>query len=282
MMDSSVIITRRFIFSKSVLMVRIHAPYISATSKFVIKVECFIIQDMRVHALHGWEVSVARARELQLSLAKKVVTENEVINPCLVAGIDISSPDAQGVASGAVVVLRYPEMSIVEVEVAQGKITLPYIPGLLSFRESPLILAACEKLCNVPDLVLIDGQGIAHPRRVGLASHVGLFLDLPTIGCAKSILCGRHRPVGEEAGSHAELLDNGELIGAALRTKSRVRPVYVSVGHRIDLASALQWVIRCCHGYRLPEPTRLAHLAAAGRLVCEPGYHWRGFDYGDR
>ena len=267
------IITRRFIFSKSVLMVRIHAPYISATSKFVIKVECFIIQDMRVHALHGWEVSVARARELQLSLAKKVVTENEVINPCLVAGIDISSPDAQGVASGAVVVLRYPEMSIVEVEVAQGKITLPYIPGLLSFRESPLILAACEKLCNVPDLILIDGQGIAHPRRVGLASHVGLFLDLPTIGCAKSILCGRHRPVGEEAGSHAELLDNGELIGAALRTKSRVRPVYVSVGHRIDLASALQWVIKCCRGYRLPEPTRLAHLAAAGRLDCEPDYH---------
>ena len=276
------IITRWFIFGKLVLLVRIHAPYISVTSKFVIKVECFIIQDMRVHALHGWEVSVARARELQLSLAKKVVTENEVINPCLIAGIDISSPDAQGVARGAVVVLRYPEFSIVEVKVAESKITFPYIPGLLSFREAPLILAACEKLCNIPDLILIDGQGVAHPRRFGLASHVGLFLDLPTIGCAKSILCGRHRPVGEEAGSHAELLDNGELIGAALRTKSRVRPVYVSVGHRIDLASALQWVIRCCHGYRLPEATRLAHLAAAGRLVCEPDYHWRRFDYGDR
>ena len=272
------IITRRFIFRKLVLFVIIHAPYISTTSEFVIKVECFIIQDMRVRALHGWDVSVARAREIQLSLAKKVVTENGVINPCLVAGIDISAPDAQGVASGAVVVLRYPELSIVELEIAQGKLTLPYIPGLLSFRESPLILAACEKLCNVPDLILIDGQGIAHPRRVGLASHVGLFLDLPTIGCAKSILCGQHQPVGEEAGSHAELLDDGELIGAALRTKSGVRPIYVSVGHKIDLASALQWVIKCCRGYRLPEPTRLAHLAAGGMLTFEPSYQGKLFD----
>jgi deoxyribonuclease V len=273
-----VIITRRFIFGKLVLSVRVHAPYISATSKFVIKGECFIIQDMRVQALHGWEVSIARAREIQLSLAKKVVTESEVIDPRLVAGIDISAPDAQGVARGAVVVLRYPDLNIVEVEIAQGKVTMPYIPGLLSFRESPLILAACEKLCNVPDLILIDGQGIAHPRRLGLASHVGLFLDLPTIGCAKSILCGQHRPMGEEAGSHAELLDNGELIGAALRTKSGVKPIYVSVGHKIDLASALQWVIKCCRGYRLPEPTRLAHLAAGGMLTSEPSCQGKLFD----
>ena len=223
-------------------------------------------------------MGVAQAREIQLSLAKMVVTENEVINLRFVAGIDISAPDAQGVASGAVVVLRYPELSIVEVKIVEGKITFPYIPGLLSFRESPLILAACERLGNVPDLILIDGQGIAHPRRLGLASHVGLFLDLPTIGCAKSILCGRHRPVGEEAGSHVELLDNGELIGAALRTKSRVKPIYVSVGHKIDLASALQWVINCCRGYRLPEPTRLAHLAAGGMLTSKPSSQAQLFD----
>jgi len=227
---------------------------------------------MKVHKLHEWEVSSARAREIQLSLAKRVVAENGVINPRIVAGIDISSPDPQGVASGAVVVLSYPELSIVEVKIAQGKITLPYIPGLLSFRESPLILAACEKLSNIPDLVLIDGQGIAHPRRLGLASHVGLFLDLPTVGCAKSILCGQHQPLTEEAGSHAELLDNGEIIGAALRTKSGVKPIYVSVGHKIDLGSALQWVINCCRGYRLPEPTRLAHLAAGGMLISEPSH----------
>jgi len=227
---------------------------------------------MKVHKLHEWEVSAAQAREIQLSLAERVVTENEDITPHLVAGIDISSPNAQGVARGAVVVLHYPELRTVEVQVAEDKIAFPYIPGLLSFRESPLLLAACEKLCNTPELVLVDGQGIAHPRRFGLASHLGLFLDVPTIGCAKSILCGKHQPVGDESGSHAELRDNGELIGAALRTKSGTKPIYVSVGHKIDLALALQWVIKCCRGYRLPEPTRLAHLAAVGNLVFEPGY----------
>jgi deoxyribonuclease V len=234
--------------------------------------ECFIIPGVEVLKLHEWEVSSARAKEIQLSLAKRVVTENGVIDPRLVAGIDISSPDAHGVARGAVVVLSYPELSIVEIEIAQGKITMPYIPGLLSFRESPLIIGACEKLSDIPDLVLIDGQGIAHPRRLGLASHVGLFLGLPTIGCAKSILCGQHPPLAEEAGSHVELLDNGEIIGAALRTKSRVKPIYVSVGHKIDLVSALQWVMNCCRGYRLPEPTRLAHLAAGGTLTSVPSY----------
>lgn len=222
--------------------------------------------------LHGWDVSVGRAREIQLSLARRVITESQVLYPRLIAGIDISSPDAQGIARGAVVVLSYPGFSMVEVKVVEGKITFPYIPGLLSFRESPLILAVCERVSNTPDLVLIDGQGIAHPRRLGLASHVGLFLDLPTVGCAKSILCGQHEPVGQEVGAHAELFDNGELIGAALRTKSGVKPIYVSVGHKIDLASALQWVTKCCRGHKLPEPTRLAHLAAAGKLTSEPGY----------
>ncbi len=206
-----------------------------------------------------------------------MIAEDEVITPRLIAGIDISAPDAQGVARGAVVALSYPGFGIVEVKVAEGKIRFPYVPGLLSFRESPLILAACEKLCCLPDLVLVDGQGIAHPRRFGLASHVGLFLDLPTIGCAKSILCGQHQPVGEETGSHAELLDKGELVGAALRTKSGVKPIYVSVGHRISLASALQWVIRCCHGHRLPEPTRMAHLAAGGMLTSEPSRQEKWF-----
>jgi len=233
---------------------------------------------MRVQRLHGWEVTVAQARATQLSLARRVSTEGEVVDPRLVAGVDISAPDAQGIARGAVVVLRYPELDMVETRIAQGKIAFPYIPGLLSFRESPLILSVCEKLSSVPDLVLIDGQGIAHPRRFGLASHVGVFLNLPTIGCAKSILCGQHQLVGEEVGSHAELLDKGEVVGAALRTKSGVKPLYVSVGHRIGLASALQWVLRCCRGRRLPESTRLAHLVAGGMLRSEPSQLGKSLD----
>ena len=185
-------------------------------------------------------------------------------------------------AKGAVVVLEYPELRVVETKVARGKLELPYIPGLLSFRESPLTLAACHELATTPDLILVDGQGIAHPRRLGLASHLGLFLNTPTIGCAKSILCGNHEVLGDEPGSYAEILDRGEIIGAALRTKLRVRPVYVSIGHKVDLNTAIYWVMNCCRGYRLPEPTRLAHLAAGGNLkperdpvVLEAGYQGR-------
>ena len=232
---------------------------------------------MKLNKLHGWQVNLAQAKEIQLSLAGKIVTSNEGINPRLIAGVDISRPDPQDIAKGAVVILNYPELDIVEVKVAEDRVTFPYIPGLLSFRECPLILAACQELDNTPDLVLVDGQGIAHPRRLGLASHLGLFLDVPTIGCAKSILCGRHQPVREEIGSHADLIDNGETIGAALRTKMRTKPIYVSIGHKIDLALALQWVIKCCRGYRLPEPTRLAHLAAGGNLAPRASYQGKLF-----
>ena len=232
---------------------------------------------MKVNKLHHWQVDITQAKEIQLGLAKKVVTKNEGINPHLIAGVDISSSDSQGMARGAVVVLSYPELDVVEVKTAESKLPLPYIPGFLSFRECPLILAACEKLYNIPDLVLVDGQGVAHPRRLGLASHLGLFLDIPTIGCAKSILCGRHKSVGEEVGSYSELIDNGEVIGAALRTKIGVKPIYVSIGHKIDLALSLYWVTRCCRGYRLPEPTRSAHLAAAGNLISQPSYQGKLF-----
>lgn len=220
---------------------------------------------VRICTLHEWDVSAGRAKELQLRLADDVVTDGAVTGVRLVAGVDISSRGARGAARAAVVVLEYPGFGIAEVQVAEGRIEFPYVPGLLSFREIPLILAACEKLESTPDLVLVDGQGIAHPRRIGLAAHLGLFLDLPTVGCAKSILCGSHQPVAEEAGSYAGLYEDGELIGAALRTKRGVKPVYVSVGHKIGLAAALEWVVKCCRGYRLPEPTRLGHLAAAGR-----------------
>jgi deoxyribonuclease V len=223
-------------------------------------------QAMQASRRHPWQVTPAEAQAIQRSLADQVSRKNEVGLVRLVAGVDISSDRASRMATGAAVVLAYPDMTVVERSVVEQEVDFPYIPGLLSFREAPLILAACEKLNHIPDLILVDGQGIAHPRRLGLASHVGLLLDLPAIGCAKSLLCGSHGLVGDEAGSLAEISHDGEVIGAALRTKKGVRPLYVSVGHKVDLASAVSWVMRCCRGYRMPEPTRMAHLTAGAGL----------------
>lgn len=221
---------------------------------------------MKVKALHSWQLGIAQALDIQAQLAARVSRTSEVDTPRFIAGVDISTGRKQGIATGAVVVVRYPEMKPVEVKTVRQKLSLPYIPGLLSFREAPLVLAACEKLAVTPDLILVDGQGIAHPRRMGLASHLGLFLDIPTIGCAKSRLCGTHGELGTEPGSYAELMANEEVIGAALRTKLNVKPMYVSIGHKIDLEMAIYWVLECCRGYRIPEPARLAHLAAGGSL----------------
>lgn len=221
---------------------------------------------VKVGSLHGWQVSPSQALELQLRLASQVSRSNEVVTPRFIGGVDISVDRARGMGRGAVVVLSYPELEIAEVQTVEDSIAFPYVPGLLSFREAPLTLAACEKLDVTPDLLLVDGQGIAHPRRLGLASHLGLFLDIPTIGCAKSRLCGRHGTLGDEPGSYAELLDGGEVIGAALCTKAGTKPIYVSIGHKVDLEAAIYWAKQCCRGYRLPEPTRLAHLAAGGNL----------------
>jgi len=207
-----------------------------------------------------------QAIKLQRELASMVSRRGELETVRLIAGVDISAPDAAGLARAAVVVLSYPELALVERKVITKKVTFPYVPGLLSFRESPLIIAACEELEAIPDLILVDGQGIAHPRRLGLASHLGLLWDKPTIGCAKSRLCGQHKAVPSEPGSYAEITDNGEVIGAVLRTRANVAPLYISIGHKVDLETAVSWVLRCCRGQRLPEPTRLAHVAASGHL----------------
>jgi len=242
-----------------------------------------IIGSVKVDRLHSWQVNYAEALDTQLRLAAQVSRRSEVITPRFIAGVDISAGGAREMATGAVVVLNYPELRLVETKVAQGKLNFPYIPGLLSFRESPLVLDACQRLTITPDLILVDGQGIAHPRRMGLASHLGLFLNTPTIGCAKSRLCGRHEMPDEKVGSYAEVIDNGETIGTALRTKLGVKPVYVSIGHKVDLQTAIYWVMNCCRGYRLPEPLRLAHLAAGGNLklestvTAEAGYQDRLF-----
>jgi len=219
-----------------------------------------------VHHLHGWQASVPQAFDIQRELAARVSRTSEINEPRLIAGVDISVSRAQSMATGAVVVMDYPALELVEMKTVNGKLDFPYIPGLLSFRESPLALAAFEKLVATPDLILVDGQGLAHPRRLGLASHLGLLLDTPTIGCAKSRLCGRYEEPDVASGSYTDLVDNGEVIGAVLRTKTAINPLYVSIGHKVDLEASIRWVLACCRGYRIPEPLRLAHLAAGGNL----------------
>ena len=223
---------------------------------------------MRIVHRHSWQVTAAEAKAIQLELAAEVLRVGNINAPRLIAGVDISVNRWNGIGRGAVVVLNYPNLEIVEVKVVTDKVTFPYVPGLLSFREMPLILAAFEEITTTPDLVIVDGQGIAHPRRMGLAAHLGLCLGIPTIGCAKSRLCGESEEPAVEQGSRTELLDNGEVIGVVLRTRAGVKPVYVSIGHMIDLDGAVRWTAACCRGYRLPEPTRLAHQAAGGFLTA--------------
>lgn len=226
---------------------------------------------MRLRELHPWAVGVAEARDIQLGLARAVVRESRIGSVRCIGGADISGRLRSGKARAAVVVVTYPDMAIAEVAIAEGQPQFPYVPGLLSFREIPLLARAFEKLTRVPDIVIADGQGVAHPRRFGLAAHLGLLLDSPTIGCAKSRLCGGCEEPPAERGAWVDLVDGGEVIGAVLRTSPGARPLYVSVGHKIDLGSAIAWVMNCVGRYRLPEPTRLAHLAAAGRLEAGSG-----------
>ena len=210
--------------------------------------------------------------KLQADLASVVLQEGELEGISLIAGVDVSIGRQGSIGRAAVVVLKYPSLEIAEESVNEGPVTMPYIPGLLSFRELPLILPAIEKLKLTPDLFIVDGQGIAHPRRLGIAAHLGLFTGKPTIGCAKSRLCGEHREVGESKGSAVELVDGDEVIGRVVRTREGCKPVYISVGHKLSLENAVKWVLELSSGYRLPAPVRQAHLTA-GRsktiLTCE-------------
>jgi len=221
---------------------------------------------MEIRQLHPWNLEPRDAIATQKRLACQVVLEGSPQDVRTVAGADISTAGGRG--RGAVVVLSYPELQVRESQVVESELAFPYIPGLLAFREVPVLAEAFQRLSVRPDLLLVDGQGLAHQRRFGIACHLGLLLDLPTIGCAKSRLVGEHGPVGEEAGCRVELRDGPEVIGLVVRTRSGVTPVYVSVGHRIGLAEAAEWVLRLCRGYRLPEPARLAHQAAGGQAMA--------------
>jgi len=219
--------------------------------------------NVKIKKLHDWDMTPSQAIALQRELAQKVSVCGTLPDIHLVAGADVWHSRTSGMGRAAVVVLSYPDMQLVEVSRSEGHCHFPYIPGLLSFREMPLLLSAFEGLENIPDLILMDGQGLAHPRRLGIASHLGLFLNKPVIGCAKSRLIGEYTALDESAGSFSDLYHNTELIGRVMRTRQGVNPLFISVGHKICLEEACSMVAECCRGYRLPEPTRQAHLAAA-------------------
>ena len=217
-------------------------------------------------ALHSWDVSPGEARAIQERLAPRVEGRDRIGAIERVAGLDVGF-DRRGrdaTARAAVVTLRFPSLEPVERITAQEPVTFPYVPGLLSFREVPVLLKALEELETLPDLLVCDAHGLCHPRRFGLACHLGLITDIPTLGVAKSLLVGEHEEIGEERGSWEPIRDDGETVGAVLRTRTRVRPVYVSVGHRISLETARELTLDLAPRYRLPETTRAADRLASG------------------
>jgi len=225
---------------------------------------------------HPWNLPVKEAEALQARLAAQVVTRTAFKRKTIktVAGIDVGF---QGdVARAAAVVLSFPDLEPLDFSLGEAPVTFPYRPGLLAFREGPAVLAALEKLVTWPDLFLFDAQGIAHPRRLGLAAHLGVLLDSPSIGCAKSRLTGTHDEPGKAMGDWVYLYSDKaarkEVIGVVVRTKAGAQPLYLSVGHRVDLDTARDLVLRCVKGHRLPEPTRLAHdIASRASTPARPG-----------
>ena len=216
---------------------------------------------MIIPDVHSWKLTPKEAVALQRELAGQVVLRDEVAEPVqLVAGVDVSCSRFAAEVYAAVVLFDLAASAVVDVATARAAEAFPYVPGLLSFRELPVVLDAFRKLRQRPDAVLVDGQGIAHPRRLGIASHLGLWLDLPTVGCAKSRLCGEHEEPGLQRGEWTSLRDGAEEIGRVVRTRDRVRPLFVSPGHKVGFDRAVQVVLECGRGYRLPEPTRLAHV----------------------
>lgn len=217
---------------------------------------------MKVQGLHDLDLSPTAARRLQGELASRVVEGPplDLADVRYVAGADVSTEGDKAYAT--VVVLDFPGLSPVEVQGFEAELTFPYVPGLLAFREIPSVAGALEKVQAPVDAVIFDAQGRAHPRRMGLASHLGIFLDVPSVGCAKSRLTGRYEEPGQEKGSATDLVDRGEVIGKVLRTRENVSPVYVSVGNRTDLDGAVELVLACSPKYRLPETSRQAHNAA--------------------
>lgn len=221
---------------------------------------------MKIKFLHDWNLSPQQAIEIQKQLRYEVETQDRFDEPIkTVAGIDLGYDVKNDTSRAVAVVLSFPELELLETSEARLPIQFPYVPGLLSFRETPVAIKALEKLEITPDVILCDGQGLAHPRRFGVACHIGILADVPTIGVAKSILVGKFENLGGARGSIAPLIHKNEQIGVALRTKNKVQPLFVSVGHRVSLETATDLVLQCAPKYRLPETTRLADKMASYR-----------------
>ncbi|MBD1905569.1 deoxyribonuclease V [Funiculus sociatus GB2-A5] len=220
---------------------------------------------MKIHQRHAWPLTVEEALPIQQELRKEVITSDQLESVQYVAGVDMGFEDSFSISRAAVAVLSFPDLELKEQAIAKRPTTFPYVPGFLSFREIPAVLDALEKLAIAPDLILCDGQGIAHPRRFGIACHLGVLIDVPTIGVAKSLLVGKHEELPLERGNWQPLVHRHETIGAVLRTRKGVKPVYVSSGHRVSLTTAIDYVMRCTPKYRLPETTRWADKLASNR-----------------
>jgi deoxyribonuclease V len=208
--------------------------------------------------LHSWEVSPQEAIKIQKDLKSNISLKKSFSKIDKVAGADVSYYKNKMIAG--IVILKFPQLEIIEKKSLVSSVNFPYISGLLTFREGPSLLGVFKKIKTTPDVILFDGQGIAHPRRMGLATHLGLFLNKPTIGCAKSRLSGKYTSVGEEKGDYALLKEDEEILGAVLRTRKRVKPIFVSPGYKIDLPNSIEIVLKCIVKYRLPLPVREAHI----------------------
>ena len=221
---------------------------------------------MQIKQRHNWNLTTSEAKVIQEELQKEVIIQDKFKEPVkYVAGVDMGFEADGTISRAAVAVLSFPDLQIQEQSIAKRLTTFPYIPGFLSFREIPAVLDALEKINTTPDIILCDGQGLAHPRRLGIACHLGVILDMPTIGVAKSWLIGDYEEVPQQKGSWKSLIHNDEMIGAVLRTRENVKPLYVSSGHRISLPTAIDYVLQCTPKYRLPETTRIADKLASNR-----------------
>ncbi len=217
-----------------------------------------VLEAVKYQKLHSWDVTPKEAVKIQTGLRERIVLHDSFDGIKIIAGADVSFDKNKNEGYGGVITYSFPDLKEIERKGARKKLTFPYIPGLLTFREAPVLLKAFASLKIEPDLIMFDGQGLAHFRRMGIATHMGILFNKPTIGCAKSRLIGTFEEPGEDVGCYTFLLDNGETVGTVLRTRKRVHPIFVSQGNMISLETSIEIVLKCVDGYRIPKPTREA------------------------